>query len=674
MKNFKTENFIAFTLSEMMIVLLIISVISAATIPAITRRKEIKPLTFVSNWFFDTYAHTAGYFYANNNETDVIIGKDIKNASASDKTAYIAAYGYSPLKLMRNHYLPYSVNAMDKNSDIAFFDYGGRYEGKIAAGIGRNSSSLAMGEFSGLYNLPNAGDSNNVFAGIYAGYNLKQKDTAVEMARNLIMGSYAAYSSYINRENVILAQDSSGLGLGDGNVVIGALAGKNSYSNGVNGHKESVSIGSYASYNAKGLLYGNNIGYYAGANETQNGPYYNAINIGAKSGFKSAIVDNEIHSNINIGSYAGSERSTNNRDTINVGYFAGYKSNLNATNIGAYAGVDNSSTYPAVVNIGAFSGGGYHSSTDGYFVNLGYYAGYDTSNSYDVNVGNYAGYNMGSASNANQYNVNIGLYSAYKSNYKDSVAIGQYAGKNATVGGSGNVFIGYDIGNGLSSSSHPNVFINCGITGSQGESRMCIGGAGGITGDKWVKSNDNPSTMITTPGILSSSTVGWNYTSIFFAAKYVISLRSSMTKFSDRSLKENIRKTKYGIDKLKQLNVYQFNMKGSKAPQIGVIAQEVMKIYPDAVTELPQKIDGKTYYTVSPSWFIFSLAQAIKDVDRLTIDLQKELSENIIQTQKLSLRVNKLGKRFDNISQSNKTLNKKLDEIDVIINKTERKK
>ena len=45
---FKFKNLIAFTLSEMMIVLLIVSVISAATIPTITQQKQ-KPYNVTEN-------------------------------------------------------------------------------------------------------------------------------------------------------------------------------------------------------------------------------------------------------------------------------------------------------------------------------------------------------------------------------------------------------------------------------------------------------------------------------------------------------------------------------------------------------------------------------------------------------------------------------------------------
>jgi len=52
--------------------------------------------------------------------------------------------------------------------------------------------------------------------------------------------------------------------------------------------------------------------------------------------------------------------------------------------------------------------------------------------------------------------------------------------------------------------------------------------------------------------------------------------------FSDKRLKDNIRP----VGKLNNgLTVYCFNYKGDNRPQIGLLAQEVQKIKPEAVAE-----------------------------------------------------------------------------------------
>jgi len=128
------------------------------------------------------------------------------------------------------------------------------------------------------------------------------------------------------------------------------------------------------------------------------------------------------------------------------------------------------------------------------------------------------------------------------------------------------------------------------------------------------------------------------------------------------------------IDKLRKVIVYQYNFKESKNKSIGVIAQELMKVYPDAVskTNLPNS-DGKEYYTVSSDWLIFSLAQSIKDVDNTVIGLQKQLIKNVSQLTKLAVRVNSVENKLNTLAVSNKELQEKLSETDAIISKMEHK-
>ncbi|WP_084165819.1 tail fiber domain-containing protein [Dyadobacter crusticola] len=55
---------------------------------------------------------------------------------------------------------------------------------------------------------------------------------------------------------------------------------------------------------------------------------------------------------------------------------------------------------------------------------------------------------------------------------------------------------------------------------------------------------------------------------------------------SDQRLKENIKATKFGLESLKAINVYDYNFKSDskKALSTGVLAQELHKVYPQAVS------------------------------------------------------------------------------------------
>ena len=135
---------------------------------------------------------------------------------------------------------------------------------------------------------------------------------------------------------------------------------------------------------------------------------------------------------------------------------------------------------------------------------------------------------------------------------------------------------------------------------------------------------------------------------------------SILRAYSDKRLKENIVPVKHSIDKVRKINVYQYNMKNdsSKDPKIGVIAQELKEIYPQAVSMF------NNYFTVNSDWIFFATVRAIKDLDEIVQNVQKELDLAKLKFNNLLVRVNKLEVRMNNISNSNRTLILKLNEIE----------
>jgi len=72
------------------------------------------------------------------------------------------------------------------------------------------------------------------------------------------------------------------------------------------------------------------------------------------------------------------------------------------------------------------------------------------------------------------------------------------------------------------------------------------------------------------------------------------------TTISDERLKENIYGIEGALDKVNQLNGYTFTYKADGKVSAGVIAQEVEKVLPEAVSEkeLPLKVDDEEKYKV----------------------------------------------------------------------------
>lgn len=731
MKRF-SKNFIAFTLSEMMIVLLIISVISAATLPAITSRDESKAGTIsastgasssvYSNWLYDS-TYTKGYYWKSPSRTDeiVFIGTNsmFTNAIFREDNSALPLFVYRNSDKISTS-AGSDISSVTDSSDIVFYNSLSQNTGRIATD---SYGSIAIGKNVGINTISDYGShkyaSKNLLAiGYYIGNKITGPDYDNDSdmigrnnTGNVLIGSYAAYAGgTVYPNNVIIGSNIQNQGHLHGSTIIGGNASQNSIksSNNYPDIKGYVGIGAYSGYaSPSSNLYGVNVGYYAGARKsnTYNQDSIAMVNLGAYAGYDSSPTGyiprdrrdpalNTMAGVVSIGYWAGSQQQAsnggNNRvgssdgfGAVNIGYYAGNHTDRGGNiNIGRYAGVNTiisgNSSGDFIVNVGDYAGY-FPTGQSAKGVNIGYYAGYRSDNAYSINVGNYAGV----WSTQNRV-TSIGEYAGYSNKASHSVFIGRYAG--AYVEGDNNLIIASLDANKPNSTStrklSNNVIIGCDMTGSF-ENKFCIGGAlngrSAVLSESgnniWTPNNymDSPykRQMLFVPGngVKAASAVGYAKTMILLYATYVVSPNTTMYKFSDKRLKENIKPTKYGIDKLRNINVYQYNMIGNPAPCIGVVAQQLMKFYPNAVEKAPELVKKGGYLTVDTDWIVYSLAQSIKDVDNMTENLSKTLTEQSNKLTKLSQRVDNVEVRLDKISKSNQETKKQLKEMESITKK-----
>ncbi len=699
----KYKNFIAFTLSEMMIVLLIISVISAATLPAITSRDEVKvdetvqqgsTVNIASNWMPDS-TYTKGYYYRKNNATQIVIGPNLASSTSFNRTSANNTYGMATLVLNRAEKITMSTEQrIYANSDIAFYNKFGEYKGGLGFDLQKN---LSIGKYAGQVKtiFTARGSYDNVSIGYYSSAN---QTNASE--QNTTIGAYAGYGVSQVAQSVIIGPYARNFDLSIApNVIIGSHAVENSKISSASVVPPSyyISIGAYSGYSSSiGGSNNINVGYYAGAGIGYSGSpsSYAVTNIGAYAGYGATNTFSESSSVENIGYFAGA-KSTNTSDlsNTNIGYYAGYGViRYENINIGQYAGTASSGSVIARndINIGKFAGR--IRGNSGNSVNIGNYAGLRTSSSDSnsrhniINIGRYAG--AGSDVFSGYSSVNIGEYAGYNASGTANVFIGYYAGAGSS--GSNNIVLGSNTLSNPTSKSisgNYNVLIGCTPSSSlSGDYSYCVG-AGSYLKDLtdtsssyiWTgTSASRPANLarqmfFAPPGIKMASSVGFSNTAILLYAKYVASPQSFITRFSDRRIKENIKETKYGIDKLRNIAVYQYKMIGSPEPHIGVIAQEVIKHYPYAVTKAPETIKKGGYYTVNADWFIYSLVQSVKDVDKFVNDLNSDLSKNILKISTLIQKTVKLENKLNLIAKSQQETNKQLTEMEKILVKMERK-
>jgi len=89
---------------------------------------------------------------------------------------------------------------------------------------------------------------------------------------------------------------------------------------------------------------------------------------------------------------------------------------------------------------------------------------------------------------------------------------------------------------------------------------------------------------------------------------------------SDLRKKENVVKIDKAMDKIAQLNGYTFNYKDNKTPMTGVIAQELLKVLPEAVYQVDD--DLETYYAVRHGNVVGLLIEGIKELSQQIVELK----------------------------------------------------
>lgn len=712
---FKFKNLIAFTLSEMMIVLLIVSVISAATIPTITQQKQ-KPYNVTENnststndiWKYDKFSGITVSDSLSDSDQKVVIGTDTKSYTASQIDDYKTAFdGTRPALVIQKN-----QGTLAKNADrgqMILYD-----RGKYVGSVGLDASDNIMIGANALTHSTNVG-SKNIAVGYYAGNgNLIGAISSIMIGekamssnipiitRAIAIGRYAAYGSSYELESVNIGE-CAGSNVCYGpvkyanaaptyngvqqkyNIAIGSMAGRLGYRPlSAFAAIKNISIGYYSGNYGYGQA-GNNgrdmqmenisIGTYSGLNNA----YSNTVNIGVFAGGRSSNNKNDYHeikeSNINIGHYAGANNDSDSL-TYNSALISSEGQNVK---IGNYAGVNNFGLSRSVT-IGSFAGFGARGS---YFKNggtlgastvtaIGYYAMYGASSSNAVAIGAYAGAFSASSdaimigkkagyNNNGVNNILIGQYAAAGTSLSNSIAIGFEAGKLS--GGSNNVFIGYGAGHfGSSHVTGSNKYILLPYSSSTFQSD---------TGYRFNLSSKRPQ-MIIGPGHGAPGGASFNNTILLLYANKVYARQTSMTLFSsDRRAKENIIKAKYGINEIRKINTYTFNFKSDKTKnvQVGLIAQEVQKYIPEAVKE--NIYTGKLM--IDFDWILFPVANAIKDVDKTLTQMNKDLIAQAKQLVSLEKHVDKLESKVRTTFEKQEKMQYKLNDTKDILNKMENK-
>ena len=679
------HKFNAFTLAEMMVVMLIMSIVLAAMAPVMTTKNKVD--------------NSSPWKYSPNNSSDAYFGQ---GASMRAMIGQLNGEETDNGKLIINNLGSSFSHILFKNGNTILGDL---YMSGNNLILGhRNGSSTSLGQ-----NNINIGPNN-------------WPSTDITGQSNIIIGDNAMTNLSTGSNNIGLGTTLTALTTGTGNVTIGdnslisvtTGSGNIGLGNGANPAittaSKTIAIGTNSVAGSIGAIaIGSNIE----SNEstetnaaTARGGFSIAIGNGAISNYDNSI--NGLSIAIGTNAKANSEDDSGNA-AIAIGI--GAESNSSATiaiGSGANAtggraiaiGDDARATGGRSIAIGPNNGSSYASDNDGSTMAAG-------ENSIALGIGAYSvgtagiaiGYNaeakdeaiaIGKEAYISRLNGGIAIGAGARSGATNSNMYGDYAiaiGKNAKAGSDNGVSIGYNAGS--STKGTNNIAIGAGacqyVTGSY---KTCIGAnsgpannsdwasddkerifigskskfnngpavlevhnAGGssfgrnkdssvvINGNLIVKGgiittlwrygggdNDNVNLLARSSGQLEPE---WNDTVSELFKRYADNGHGEFKSFSgnvisDRRLKYVGKESTTGLDKVRQLKVFNFTYKKdtTKTPHVGVIAQDLQKVFPNAVQK------GKDgFLTIRMEDMFYAVINAIKELDAKYQAQEKRINE-----------------------------------------------
>ena len=396
------------------------------------------------------------------------------------------------------------------------------------------------------------------------------------------------------------------------------------------------------------------LGFRSGINNTSG---MNNTFIGHRSGF----LNDDGSNNTFLGTLAAFNNDAD--DNISIGYRSMYSSMLNSENtvVGNNA-LENYTFGDRNSVLGKFAGESMDESYD--MVTLGYGALRYTALGQRSIV---AGYEAGGMANSVNYSVLVGAQAGNTAaNLEWCTYLGAGVASNSATFGWGNTLIGAESGQDLTN-SEGNTFVglNSGVNFIDGNYTVAIGAGTGVSGSSHAgdyntllgtgaQVNTSSGTAVT-----SSSAIGYNsevcddYTMVLgnhsgpnpttvvigdcqasSAGPGELEVAGDIWAWSggwntsDQRLKSNIEPLENSLDKINALNSYTYTYKRNdkfKLPlgeQVGLLAQELLEVYPYAVKE------GKSgYYGVDYSKVVPLLLQGIKEQQDSIVVLRTELDE-----------------------------------------------
>lgn len=176
-----------------------------------------------------------------------------------------------------------------------------------------------------------------------------------------------------------------------------------------------------------------------------------------------------------------------------------------------------------------------------------------------------------------------------------------------------------------------------------------VGTAALLGGSGYNRITDGPSASIM---VISSPTPYCNYSS---TANYPVAAYCPQLQLSDRRTKDNIIENKDALDKIMYVMPYNYTYKADKdnTPQVGVIAQDLEKYSPNSVSK-----DDKGYLSIRWDELFYITINSVKDLDEKLTNLDSTVQSVEKDTASLKgeqkatkNRIKEISKRIDKLEK-----------------------
>ena len=643
----------AFTLAEMMVVMLILSIVLAAMAPVVTTRSKVDQS---SPWRYSEGNLSDAYYGLGESQTAMIGQREFTNTDETAKLI-INTSGTRPshiafkrgdtniglLRMENNAVMLGSLNnsgtlgtsAVSLGTDTKADGLDSVAVGRMAEATGSHSTAVGYGATAngtGAIALGGGGGLEQPTAeangSVAIGYAISTGPNAVAIAPGGVGSSLDSRTRATGSSSIALGGNTQSTK--DYSIAIGVSARST--------EEHSMALGTLSSANAKNSI---SIGYSSAASEE------NAIAIGdaTSSALGTIAIGDAANALSDYAVALGLNTNASGAQGISIGYYSAANGN-DSIAIGTSANTEASNAILLGSNAYVQRGGG---------IAIGNNARSGATDS--TLYGDHAIAIGQGAQAGSDYGISIGNNAGSSSKGSNVIAIGSYAcqyvtGSNKTCIGANSgpgeghfeatddverIFIGKppavlpDIHNtnedkGIGQNAIVEI-VNKNDSSKWGGKRhgypngptVYINANLVIRGYTWLMVADDRGDEHDEQGIVSSNkpsgdghNIKWNRNAQQFPT------------VSDRRLKYVGKEFTSGLDKIRELKVFNYTFKQdeTKEPRVGVIAQDLQKIFPDAVKK---GADG--FLTIRMEDMFYAVINAIKELDARLTALEKENSE-----------------------------------------------